>query len=92
MSIMNIIMKSSKYEVVKIVNKTRAKMFKDIEVGDILSFSVPIKYAGTTSSGASNSVSIRVENESKEDNVVYKTFNQLPTILRNFELMELRGR
>lgn len=85
---MKIVMRSSKYEVFNIIKKTNAKIFKDIEVGDILQFSVPLEYAGT-GSGGTYAVDIRVENISKPGNIAYKTFNQLPSLLRHFELEEI---
>lgn len=79
---MDIIMKSSKYRVVNILKKSSAKMFEDIEAGDIIQFSVPIK-------SSYSRATIKVENLSKPNNVAYKTFNQLPSILRSFKLDEL---
>lgn len=84
---MSIIMKSAKYRVMNILKKTNAKMFKDIEAGDILQFSVPLGYAGT-GTGGTYAVDIKVENLSKPGSVTYKTFNQLPTVLGSFNLEE----
>lgn len=81
-------MKSSKYRVLNILKKTNAKTFKDIEAGNILQFSIPLKYAGTGSSGT-YAVSIKIENLSKPGNIAHKTFNQLPPILEHFKLEEI---
>ena len=43
---MNIILKSSNYEIVKLNRKTRAKGFCDLKVGDIIHFETEIKRAG----------------------------------------------
>lgn len=43
---MNIILKSSNYEIVKLNRKTRAKGFCDLKVGDIIHFETEVKKAG----------------------------------------------
>lgn len=43
---MNIILKSSDYEIVKLNRKTRAKGFCELKVGDIIHFETEIKRAG----------------------------------------------
>ena len=43
---MNIILKSPIITVTNIKRKTKAKMFCNLQVGDKIGFSVPIKYAG----------------------------------------------
>lgn len=84
----NIKMMSPKYRVLKILKRTNAKMFKDIRVGDIIQFSVPIRRAGGNR-GKSYSVDIEVENLSRESNTAYKTFNQLPKLLTSFEIEQV---
>ena len=85
---MKIIMKSDYYEVISINYKTQAKFFKDVEVGDILQFSIPIEAAGSNS-GSIYASYIRVENMSKKDNnVTHKSFNQLPGLLKHFQLQK----
>lgn len=44
---MNIILESKKLLVLDIKRKTKAKMFRDVKVGDILQLSVPIEYVGS---------------------------------------------
>lgn len=85
---MGIIMKSSRYRVISIVKKTGAYMFKDIQVGDVLEFSVPLEYAGSHK-GISRTVSIKVANLRQANIASYKTFNQLPRLLSYFELEEM---
>ena len=77
-------MKSENQRVMSVLKKTQAKMFKNIEPGDVLSFSIGIEYAGGGYRGTHASY-IKVENLTKEE-VSYKSFNQLPTLLKNFEL------
>lgn len=45
------ILKSSVYEVVEIKKKTKAKLFGDIKVGDLLQFETRIKHVGGASNG-----------------------------------------
>lgn len=81
-------MKSPKYRVIRILKKTKAEMFGEIEAGDIIQFSVPIERAGSNR-GSTYSTNIRVRNISKSaDQLAFKTFNQLPSLIEYFELEE----
>ena len=83
-----IILKSNTLIVEEIVKKTSAKMFKDIEVGDKLSLSVSVEYAGSNR-GNTYATHIKCTNLSKND-VAYKYFNQMPRLLNMFELKEVK--
>lgn len=80
---MDITLTSEILEVESIKKPTKAKMFCDVEVGDRLLISVPVEHVGI-SRGRSYAVDIKVENLNNGD-VTYKTFNELPRILRNFK-------
>ena len=83
-----IILKSNTLIVEEIIQKTSAKMFKDIEVGDKLSLSVSFEYAG--SNGGFYLCNLyKVTNLSKND-AAYKSFNQMPTFLDFFKLKEVK--
>lgn len=77
-------MKSRKQRVIRVIKKTQAQMFKNIEPGDVLLFSIGIENAGGGYRGTHASY-IKVENVTKGESS-YKSFNQLPTLLKNFEL------
>lgn len=85
---MSILMQSSVYEVVKIKKRSGAKMFKDLQVGNTIRFSVPVAYAGSNR-GRTYTTGIKVECL-ETGAVTYKTFNQLPPVLENFELVEVK--
>lgn len=67
--------------------KSAAKMFKDVKPNNILKFSIPIKSAGGY--GGSYASYILIENLSQPGNIANKSFNQLPSVLYNFELEEI---
>lgn len=79
-----IVLKSNTLIVEEIKRKTSAKMFKDIEVGDKLSLSVDVDYAGSNR-GMTYATYIKCVNLSKND-VAYKSFNEMPRFLNMFEL------
>ena len=83
-----IILKSNTLIVEEIIRKTSANMFKDIEVGDKLSLSVSVEYAGSNR-GSTYATYIKCTNLSKND-VAYKSFNQMPTFLDFFKLKEVK--
>lgn len=72
-----------KAKCIAINKKTKAKMFQNVEVGDIVIFSVPIKAVGR-SRGRSYAVEIRCVNVTKNEDTCL-TFNELSRILRYFE-------
>lgn len=49
---MNIELTSATYRVTAIVKKTKANLFQDIRVGDLIRFESTLKYAGRASRGA----------------------------------------
>lgn len=85
---MEIVLKSKPLKVVKILKQSKARMFENVEVGDILQISVPVECVGT-SRGRSHAVDILVENLSKVQDRTYKTFNELPRLLKNLKLEEM---
>lgn len=85
---MDIILKSQKLLVVKIINKTKAEFFKDIQELDIIEFSVPLKAAGSGSNSGTRATDIKAYSH-KTGDFVYRTFNQMANILKNFEFEEL---
>lgn len=85
---MEIVLKSKPLKVVKILKKSKARMFENVEVGDILEISVPIKHVGRNNR-ASRTVDFEVLNLSKSPDRTYKTVNQLPSLLENLKLEEL---
>jgi len=87
MSDTTIWMKSGTYVVDEIIKKTTAKMFKDLKVGSLIEFSVPVTYAGT-SRGRTYSTYITTECLYTGEKVQH-SFNQLPLLLNNFKLSEL---
>lgn len=80
---MDIMMISERYRVMKIKKKTAAKMFKNVQVGDVLTFRTPIRRAGGNGGTYATGITTTLE-RTKESTV--KTFNELPTILQNFIL------
>lgn len=81
-----ILMESKVYVVDKIKKKTTSNFFKNVNVGHKLKFTVPIAHAGS-SRGRTYSVIITTHNLTTDEKV-YKTFNELPKLLENFELKE----
>lgn len=78
-------MRSQRVRISKIIKKTNAEMFKDIEVGDTIQLSVLPKSVGG-SRGRTYAVDVRIDNLTKNEHV-YKTFNTLG-MLDNFEFTE----
>jgi hypothetical protein len=87
---MYILLKSNPLKVMKILKPSKARMFENVEIGDILQISVPIESVGSTTTGGSKTVDLEVLNLSKLPERTYKTMNQLPKILENFILEEIR--
>jgi len=82
-----IIMKSEVYVVMKVLKKTKALLFQDVEVGDQLMFSSVLKTAGTNK-GKTYASYIQTTNITKND-YTYSSFNQLPKLMAKFELEPL---
>lgn len=84
---MPIILKSPILEMKKIKKSTKAKVFKDLEVGSKIRLTIPVQRAG--SNRGTYASYIRVENlETRE--YTEKSFNQLPRFLNYFELEPIR--
>lgn len=72
--------------VTKINRKSSSPCFKDLKIGDVIEFSVPIKYAGYASHGTCATY-IRCYN--KRTNTESRlSFNQLDRVLECCELIE----
>lgn len=83
-----IILHSGILQVTKINRKTKAKMFKNLKVGDTIEFSVPIKQAGKGVSGTYATYIRAVNiNTGEETN---SSFNQIPIILEAFEFKPIK--
>ena len=80
---MAIVLKSENLKIVKINKVTKAKMFENLEVGDVIRMSIPVKGAGSGGRGtyASN---IKIENVATGE-YTFKTFNEIDNILSIFE-------
>lgn len=85
---MEITLKSRPLKVIEIVKGSKARMFENVEIGDILQITVPVREVGRTSR-SSRTVDFEILNLSKPSERTYKTLNQLPNILKNFKLEEL---
>lgn len=83
---MQIPLTSSKYRVTKINRKTKAKMFKNIELGDVLIFTCILERLGTTR-GNTYAPHVKIENISKKESV-HKSFNELGNIMDAFEMTD----
>lgn len=81
----DILMQSNVFEVIEKKKNTKSVFFKDVEVGHRLVFSVPLKRAGS-SRGRSYAVYVTVTNVDTNKSDAY-SFNQLPNLLDNFELI-----
>lgn len=84
---MAIVLKSEELKIVKINRITKAKMFEDLKVGDVIRMSIPVKRAGSGGRGtyASN---IKIENVATGD-YAFKTFNEIGSMLSIFEFEAL---
>ena len=81
-----ILLKSQIYTVSKILKKTKAKMFTDLNIGDKIIFSIPIKRAGIGSRGNSYTSYITITNLNTDD-TTQESFNQIGNRLDCFELV-----
>lgn len=80
---MDIILESKKLLILDIKRKTKAKMFCDVKVGDILQLSVPVARVGIN-----YAIHIKIKNLNSGQ-VTYKTFNQITPLLNCFEIREI---
>lgn len=74
-------------ECTKIKKKSSSPAFKDLEIGDVINFSVPIEPVGSNR-GRTYAVYIRCFN-TKTREVGELSFNQIGRILKCFEFEEL---
>lgn len=80
---MEIMMTSERYRVMEIKKKTNAKMFKNIQLGDVITFKTPVKHAGGYGGTYATGIITTLE---RTNETAVKTFNELPKILKNFTL------
>lgn len=83
---MDIIMISKHYVVEEVKSKTKAKMFENLQVGDVVQFSIPLKSAGRNRGTYASY--IKCENVNSGE-VSYNSFNQIGMRLGNFKLKEV---
>ena len=79
---MDIILQSKILEIVEVKKKTKAKMFANLKIGDKIQLSIPVESAGRN--GGTYASYIKAQNMATEE-CSYNSFNQLPSILKNFE-------
>jgi len=77
---------SNAVRVINIPDKTKAKFFENVDIGDRLIFSTPLEGPGRRRGLYASK--IRIDNIAN-DEYVYKTPNELDNILRRFELEEI---
>lgn len=76
-------------EIKEILKPTKAKMFKDCKVGDVLRLTLPIKPSGC-GYGTSYVSYIEITNERTLEKTG-KSLNQMSYVLDNFVFKELEG-
>lgn len=80
-----IMMASKRYRVLRLLKKTQASGFKNIEAGDIIQFSVPLIKDHYSSSRDFVKTTILTKNNISME----KTINQIQVVLESFELEEI---
>lgn len=81
-----IVLRSDDYKITKILRKTRAWLFADIRVGDVIRFSMTVSNRTGASGGGSYASYIRIENVTQGTSTV-KSQSELSNILSDtFEL------
>lgn len=80
-----IILESKVVIITKINRKTKAKMFENLNIGDKIKFSVPLKRAGRNRGTYATYIKVENINTGETTN---SSFNQLPIILDAFEFSE----
>ena len=84
---MDIILKSKELLVKEIITKTKARLFKDIEIGHSLLLTVEVEPAGQGANGT-YATYIKCTNLTTGE-WIYRSFNELPRLLRYLKLEEL---
>lgn len=79
---MDIIMKSEKLEIIDIVKKTSAKMFKDLKIGSVIQLSIPVKVAGGNKGTYASYITVENIDTGEKTG---KSFNELPKLLDCFK-------
>lgn len=73
---------------IKILKKTQTKVFKDLQVGDIMDFSIAMGSVGSRSGGGTYAPEITfVHERTGESNRL--SFNQIENALKKFEFEEI---
>jgi len=86
---MDIILESNILMVKNIKKKTKAKLFKDLEVGDLIKLSIPVKAPGVSLSNDCTYASYITVKNLKNDNTTNKSFNEIVKFLRCFEFEKI---
>lgn len=81
-------MKSKELKITKILFKTKAKMFGKLKIGDKIQCSVPIYAPGSNKGTYATYITVTNLQTSEK---ISKSFNQLASILGNFELEEIQN-
>ena len=76
------------YKIVKILKKTKAKGFEDLQEGDVLKFVIEFKKRGVDNNFNWQRPLVKIKNL-RTLNVVYKEFSFITKLLNNFETMEV---
>ena len=82
-----IIMSSKPQIITQVLKKTTTRFFKNLKVGDMITFEMPIRPSGTGRSGIYASYITVTNIKTKEQNKF--SFNQLDAPLKMFELKEV---
>lgn len=86
---MAIVLQSGNLVVEKVLKKTKAKMFKDLKVGDKIQISVPVKVPGVNRRTHATYLTVINTNNGE---YACKSFNELTPILDCFELVKEEGK
>jgi len=85
------IVMTSSVGITKVLKRTKAKLFKDVEVGDALNFSVPIEAAGMSQRGTHASyITVTLVPPLADNSSTYLSFNQIGRYLDMFEYEVLK--
>lgn len=79
-----IILTSKILTIIEIKKETKAYMFKDLNIGDSIQLSIPVKKAGSNRSTYASY--IKIENV-RTGGFTHKSFNEIEKILNNFEFI-----
>lgn len=82
-----ILLKSNPFKVIEIKKSTKAEMFRNVEVGDILGFEMSIKHSGRSSGGGVYASNVYITNITKND-YIHKTQSELTNILNRCFVLE----